>query len=330
MIELNGYAQANPTASAHADVMVSDLTAKPAIERFSGETVRHLVEELEVPFETSVIEWRITNTAHDAKRGQIVPYADPRAYTDRLNALFTPAGWTRKYTVNTSANFERATDKKIVVKVFVTCELTIFGLGSHSATGEEFGDSQYALTAAESQSFKRAAVCFGLGRYLYYFTGMWVDLDERKRPVSVPQLFGWATPEGWKRGLRPTNSVQANSNGNNCQPSASSSQCESLRSEIEAMAGPLGRGLYRGILRDLARVWNPREIHDISIQQKILEHMRAAERGLRRLDVALDQTEPERLTAVLKVFGLSSLERVDTLEMLKRIVLEVESSQQNS
>lgn len=96
------------------------------------------------------------------------------------------------------------------------------------------------------------------------------------------------------------------------------------------MAGPLGRGLYRGILRDLARVWNPREIRDISIQQKILEHMRAAERGLRRLDVALDQTEPERLTAVLKVFGLSSLERVDTLEMLKRIVLEVESSQQNS
>jgi len=29
-------------------------------------------------------------------RGQVVPYADQRAYTDRLNALFTPAGWTRK------------------------------------------------------------------------------------------------------------------------------------------------------------------------------------------------------------------------------------------
>jgi hypothetical protein len=25
-----------------------------------------------------------------------VPYADSRAYTDRLNALFTPQGWTRE------------------------------------------------------------------------------------------------------------------------------------------------------------------------------------------------------------------------------------------
>jgi hypothetical protein len=27
-----------------------------------------------------------------------------------------------------------------------------------------------------------------LGRYLYYFPGQWVDLDERKRPKSVPRL----------------------------------------------------------------------------------------------------------------------------------------------
>jgi len=36
----------------------------------------------------------VTNTTNDKKRGQIVPYADSRAYTDRLNALFTPQGWT--------------------------------------------------------------------------------------------------------------------------------------------------------------------------------------------------------------------------------------------
>src|SRR5581483_3099771 len=55
----------------------------------------------------------------------------------------------------------------------------------------------------EAQAFKRSASCFGLGRYLYYFTGTWVDLDERKRPKSVPQLAGWATPAGWREGLRP-------------------------------------------------------------------------------------------------------------------------------
>lgn len=127
-------------------------------------------------------------------RGQVVPYADQRAYTDRLNALFTPAGWTRKYAIHTSGNFERSQDKKIVAKVLISCELTIFGLGSHSATGEEFADDPNALTAAEAQAFKRAAVCFGLGRYLYYFTGTWVDLDNHNRPKTVPQLAGWATP----------------------------------------------------------------------------------------------------------------------------------------
>ena len=57
-------------------------------------------------------------------------------------------------------------------KVLVTCELTIFGLGSHSATGEEWADNDNAGTAAEAQAFKRACSCFGLGRYLYYFTGV--------------------------------------------------------------------------------------------------------------------------------------------------------------
>ncbi|HZQ17899.1 MAG TPA: Rad52/Rad22 family DNA repair protein [Terriglobales bacterium] len=320
---INGHAYVYSNSSANDSGGPLDLFAVPAAERFSTEKAKQLVAELEVPFESSVIEWRVTNTAQDGKRGQILPYADPRAYTDRLNCSFTPCGWTRRYTVNTSASFERAKDKKIAAKILVTCELTIFGLGSHSATGEEFADSQFALTAAEAQSFKRAASCFGLGRYLYYFTGMWVDLDERKRPMSVPQLFGWATPQGWREGLRP-NSIQADSNGKNGQPRANSSQIQSLIPDIEAMAKPLGRGLYRGILRDLARVWNPREIHEIAIQQKVLEHMRAAERGLHRLEAALEQTEPDTLSGVLRNFGFRSLERVNTLEMLKRVVLAVE------
>src|SRR5215469_8944217 len=41
------------------------------------------------------------NTTNDKQRGQIVPYADPRASTDRLNALFSPQGWTHDYKVKT-------------------------------------------------------------------------------------------------------------------------------------------------------------------------------------------------------------------------------------
>ena len=45
-----------------------------------------LLAELEVFFPVDQVLWRVTNTANNRTRGQVVPYADPRAYTDRLNA----------------------------------------------------------------------------------------------------------------------------------------------------------------------------------------------------------------------------------------------------
>ena len=319
----NGHAEANDSSVSNPLTAAPNM---PSTSPFTPEKVKQFVAALEVPFDPSQIEWRVMNTTKNGQpmRGQVVPYADQRAYTDRLNALFTPAGWTRKYTVHTSANFERSKDQKIAAKVLVTCELTIFALGSHSATGEEWADNDNAGTAAEAQSFKRACACFGLGRYLYYFTGTWVDLDDRKRPKCVPQLAGWATPAGWLQGLRPHGSASSNPTTN--APTAHSSQAGSVVADIEAMATPLGRGLYRGILRDLARVWNPREIEDTSVQRRVLEHMRCADRGLMRLKVALEKTGPGTLPPILRALGLASLERVDNLEILKRILLDLESA----
>ena len=302
--------------------------------------IKELIFNLEVPFHPSVIDWRVTNTSKGGSpRGQVVPYADQRAYTDRLNALFTPAGWTRKYTIHTSANFERSKDKKIVAKVLVTCELTIFAIGSHSATGEEFADDENAATSAEAQAFKRACACFGLGRYLYYFTGTWVDLDERKRPKSVPKLADWATPEGWKQGLRPNAEVAARlsgqttagANGNGDGDDSGNCANErgaSLVREIEQMEQSVGKRMYRGVLKTVARVWNPKDIQDRETQQKVLAHMQAAERGLRRLDAALKRVGPEPLTQILHSLKLQSLDRVDNLQTLHQIVLALETAAQ--
>src|SRR6266853_642186 len=70
---------------------------------FTGERVQELVAEMEEPFDPSEIKWRVTNTCKvggpkgPRDRGQMLAYADPRAYTDRLNDLFAPPGWTRDY-----------------------------------------------------------------------------------------------------------------------------------------------------------------------------------------------------------------------------------------
>ncbi len=319
--------------------LVRPLAVKclPATAQFTAERVKEAVAALEVPFPPSLIEWRVTNTTKNQQpaRGQVIPYADQRAYTDRLNALFTPAGWTRKYTIHTSANFERSQDKTIVAKVLVSCELTIFGLGSHSATGEEFADDPNALTAAEAQAFKRAAVCFGLGRYLYYFTGTWVDLDEHKRPKTVPQLAGWATPSGWLQGLRPhccaceqkpTEPRAAGNQGNGQRNGNGEAGNGDVVREIEQMENVVGKRMYRGILKSVARVWNPRDIQDPAIQQKVLAHMQAAERGLRRAEAAREKAGLAAFARVLGSLRLSSLDRVDNLKTLQDIVLALEAA----
>src|SRR6516164_788355 len=73
----------------------------------SGLDGNKLLLELETPFSPDQVQWRVTNTTNDKKRGQVVPYADPRAYTDRLNALFSPQGWTREYKIETMSNITR-------------------------------------------------------------------------------------------------------------------------------------------------------------------------------------------------------------------------------
>ncbi|HEY6182095.1 MAG TPA: Rad52/Rad22 family DNA repair protein [Terriglobales bacterium] len=316
----------------HSTPPILSLNANSAAQYTPGQ-IKEFVALLEVPFDPGVIEWRVTNTSKGTgpSRGQVIPYADQRAYTDRLNALFSPAGWTRKYTVHTSANFQRAKDQKTTAKVFVTCDLTIFGLGSHSATGEEWADDENAGTSAEAQAFKRSCACFGLGRYLYYFTGIWVDLDDRKRPTTIPKLAGWATPDGWRQGLRPLQqssqqrSAPSTATGSQTHQSSQSQGCRELIQRIEGMAELLGKGLYRGLLKAIAKVWKPGDITDVAILERVLTHMQAAERGLKRLEAVLDKTGPEPLSAILRSHNLPSLDRVDNLDTLHKIVLALES-----
>ena len=170
-----------------------------------GLDVKKVLAELEVPFPPDQVRWRVMNTSNDKKRGQIVPYADPRAYTDRLNALFSPQGWTRTYHVETMNNITRVNKGEAIItgKVLVTCTVTITGLGSHSGTGEEWADDPNGMTAADAQAFKRACAVFGLGRYFYDFIAPWVDLDQNRQPRKSPPLSVWAIPENWRKGMRP-------------------------------------------------------------------------------------------------------------------------------
>jgi hypothetical protein len=102
--------------------------------KFSAEEQRKLLAELEVPFDPAMVKWKVVRRAHSGRRGAVLPFADPRAYTDRLNQVLTPAGWGRTYALSTLSNLTRRLwDGKSIStgKVLVTSTVSIHRLGSH-------------------------------------------------------------------------------------------------------------------------------------------------------------------------------------------------------
>jgi hypothetical protein len=106
----------------------------------------------------------------------------------------------------------------------------------------------------------------------------------------------------------------------------SAEDANALVRQIAAMSRPLGWRLHRGLLRAGAGVWNPNQIRDADVLQKVLAQMQSAERGLRRLEAALDKVGPETLVPILRSLRLNALAQVDNLEDLKTIVLAVEQA----
>ncbi len=318
--------------------MVSEQAPTPV----SSLDVKSAIAELEVPFPPDQVQWRVTNTAKDKKRGQIVPYADPRAYADRLNALFTAQGWTRKYQIETMSNITRMKKGESISsgKILVTCTVTIIGLWSHSGTGEEWADDENGMTSADAQAFKRACSCFGLGRYFYEFQGSWVDLDQNQQPKRIPALPAWAIPENWRKGIRPPGR-NGNGNGAHVNGGKGNGHCDSkpnggqtcasansgvdeLDTRIVSLEKAIGPNLYRSVLREYGKAAHPRLIMDAPTKRRVLEILESAERGINRLSAVRKRIDPKMLETLLAKIQAPPLAEIADMKTLRDVVFGLE------
>ena len=92
------------------------------------------------------------------------------------------------------------------------------------------------------------------------------------------------------------------------------------------MEKTVGKRMYRGILKSTARVWNPKDIQEKAIQEKVLAYMQAAERGLRRAEAAREKAGLGAFARVLGSLRLNSLDQVDNLKTLQEIVVKLEAA----
>jgi hypothetical protein len=235
------------------------------------------------------------------------PYADPRVYTDRLNQLFTPSGWNRTYNMAALPNIVRGINGREFVtgKVLMSCVLTIPRLGSHTGTGEEWADSEMAVTSAEAQAFKRACSCFGLGRYLYRVSERWVDLDRHGVPKRLPALPHWALPPDVlvEHGGEPKGPIDPK-----------------LTGKIEAFRAVLGSAVYTEILSRAGFSHDARMIPNANRQKDVLRWMEAAARGYDRIARIRSTGGTHHVSALLDHLKLGSVQDLPSLDALRFMV----------
>jgi hypothetical protein len=281
-----------------------------------------LFVQLVEPFDPSEIKWRVTHTTQDRRRGAVIAFAGPRAYTDRLNQIFTPTGWTRTYDVSTVTAVSRMKGDKLIQtgKVLVTCALTIHQLGCHTGSGEEWADEQNAMTSAEAQAFKRACTCFGLGRYLYNFAEMWVPLNDYRQPVNLPALPQWALPKGngaeGKINLVSVPRPPVVQRGPIDQKTTA---------RIEGFRRILGDPIYGEILWRVARAGRANAVPNAQLQAEVSEAMERAARGIRKAHSLAEEIGDTQFVSVLDRLKIRSMTTIRNLEVLKLLVLELET-----
>jgi hypothetical protein len=282
------------------------------------QTASEALLRLGEPFASKEVKWIVKATSRDGRKGRVVPYADPRAYTDRLNQVFTASGWTRQYTVHTVSPITRVKKDKAIQtgKVMVTCVVSITGFGSHAGSGEEWADDENAMTRAEAQAFKRACSCFGLGRYFYDFDEMWVEINEYKQPREFPDLPSWALPAAESK-----KASQGTERSDGATPKGPLDAA--VTSRIESCRRDIGQVLYANILGSIAKVRAARDIPNQRLQMEVLKWMESGVRGLSQVRTIASEIPEIKFYDLLDGLQVPSIDKIPNFGVLAKLVKEM-------
>ena len=144
-----------------------------------------LQERLLQPFPSTRVHWRVGARTKDKSKGIALAYIDARDVMQRLDEVVGWDGWQSRYPLS---------DGKILI-----CDIGIKLQNEWVWRANGAGDTQVeAEKGKASDAFKRAAVLWGIGRYLYSLPNTWVPLTQGGHGLAqTPALPAWATPEGY-------------------------------------------------------------------------------------------------------------------------------------
>ena len=130
-------------------------------------------------FSNTDIDWKPVRYTPDKKRAMVVPYLTNRAIMDRLDEVCRPENWMNRFSEGPGGG--------------VLCGLSIRIDGEWVTKWDGASNTDVeAVKGGLSSSMRRAAVQWGIGRYLYRLPAQWISVDEKGRflqPPSLPPAF---------------------------------------------------------------------------------------------------------------------------------------------
>lgn len=153
--------------------------------------------DLKSPFNPTLISWRCGATNGDKTKGIALAYLNARDVMERLDEVCGVSGWQARYP-------------------FIGCCEIGINILSPAALGAEWvwksnGAGQSDIEAEKGQysdAFKRAAVLWGIGRYLYDLPNTWYPIEPHGRSYRFTQeaeskmtqfLHDWQTNRTWDK-----------------------------------------------------------------------------------------------------------------------------------
>lgn len=142
---------------------------------------------LQAPFSPAQIEWRVGATTGDKTKGIALAYVTNRAIQSRLDEVFGPFGWKNEFR-------EWKNNSQL-------CGISVFENNEWITKWDGANDSETEATKGGlSDAMKRAAVQWGIGRYLYDLESEWAPIvlsGKSYRLADIPRLPVWALPQGF-------------------------------------------------------------------------------------------------------------------------------------
>jgi hypothetical protein len=130
--------------------------------------------KLATPFPPEAVSWRVGSTNADKTKGMALAYIDSRDVQNRLDEVCGPENWQVRFPWS---------DGKALA-----CEIGIRIDGEWVWKGDGAGATDVEADKGRfSDAFKRAAVHWKIGRYLYDLDSPWVALEAAGRSYKIAE-----------------------------------------------------------------------------------------------------------------------------------------------